>query len=158
MLNASATPTCTYTLISYYTTDFVYIYMYLFRAPLKCNNEYLNTTILTALTCMYTCIRLGGAKCRFWQLVAEPLCNSMYIQYRSYARHNERAFAFACNCVCLRVRTLLPPLANAFVSEFERVRLRVRTRSLLLTNAFTSTHERIRLPTNANANAVSDGA
>ena len=69
-------------------------------------------------------------------------CMYMYIQYRSDARYNERAFAFACNRVRLRVRTRSPPLANAFVSEFERVRFSSQTRSPPPTNAFASPNER----------------
>ena len=69
------------------------------------------------------------------------------IQYRSDARYNERAFAFACNRVCVRVQPRLRSWATAFAFACNRVCFRVQTRAPLITNAFASTHERVRLPT-----------
>ena len=68
----------------------------------------------------------------------------MYVQYRSDARYNERAFAFACNRVRLRLRTRSSPRANAFASEFKRVRFSSQTRSPPPTNTFASPNERKR--------------
>ena len=152
MLNASATPTCTYTLISYYTTDFVYIYMYLFRAPLKCNNEYLNTTILTALTCMYTCIRLGpNADFGNWlrnPCVTVCIYSIVHMQGITNARLRSRATAFvsACERFCLRLRTRSSPSSNAFASACERVRFSSQTRSPPPTNAFASLRTQTQTP------------
>ena len=69
----------------------------------------------------------------------------LHVQYHSDARYNERAFAFACNRVCVRVQPRLHSHATAFVSACKRVRLSSRTHSPPPTNAFASPQSRFAL-------------